>query len=88
LTKPKKDRTLGLSKRGRKFAVTIAVIALAQANLIAGIIGEYTWREVVLGVALVFVGGTVAQKWSENKTGVTHSRENGLPPPTPPDVEA
>jgi hypothetical protein len=77
-----------LSARGRKFAITISVIALAQANLIGGLIGETTWREVVLGIALVFVGGSVAQKWSEHKTGLQHAREGFQAPPTPPDTEA
>lgn len=74
-----------LGSGGRKFAVVIAVLAFAQANLIGGLISESTWREVVLGIALVFIGGNVAQKYSEHKTKVTHARE-GLA--APPDVEA
>lgn len=55
--------------------MVIALTALTQVNICVGLIGESTWREVMLGILFIFVGGNVAQKWSEHKTGVTHARE-------------
>ena len=55
-----------LSKGGRKFATVVAVFALSQGNLIAGLISEGTWERVLLGVALLYIGGNVAQKYLQN----------------------
>jgi hypothetical protein len=53
---------------GRKFIAFIMMVAITTTALMTRFIGEVTWKDVIISVMLIFVGGNVASKYTKNQT--------------------
>jgi hypothetical protein len=52
---------------GRKFIAFIMMVAITTTALMTRFIGEVTWKDVIISVMLIFVGGNVASKYTPKK---------------------